>query len=422
MLSGSVVSSSSNAGTRVGLPAAMRSRSCSSSEEPSTASTEVCAELDRGPIGPNPPMDDESTPAPAPIQPGPSNDADSDDAGARRDGEPVSLFAIARAAARSKTSSPTMSCPSSPSSSPPKNSARIPPRRRSAPASCVAVSAAALRSSARALAWNARRISSSSRAFRLSSSSRASADISSASDGPRVPRGLAGVLHGTRRRRRSSSHRRLERRAGPRRRAREDEGPSRRGRPSRVTSSESAFRGTEKRTSSRVSSRREGDSRDRAKPPRLPPRADLQPTGSAAREERDPTPPRRRCSRRTRAAGTGGPTLRRPRRCPSRRRQTPHPPFRPRRGWKSLSPATSGAWIAQPSRRRSPRPRLVVRERLDRLDGRVHGAISRRRAADFFVWRTSGPLVGDLGPETPERSRDPRAPSRRSSRVRSLSR
>ena len=25
-------------------------------------------------------------------------------------------------------------------------------------------------------------------------------------------------------------------------------------------------------------------------------------------------------------------------------------------------------------------------------------------AADFFVWRTSGPLVGDLGPETPERS------------------
>ena len=30
-------------------------------------------------------MDDESAPAPAPIQPGPSNDADSDDAGARRD-------------------------------------------------------------------------------------------------------------------------------------------------------------------------------------------------------------------------------------------------------------------------------------------------------------------------------------------------
>ena len=42
-------SSSSNAGTRAGLPAATRSRSCSSSEEPSTASTEVCAELDRGP-------------------------------------------------------------------------------------------------------------------------------------------------------------------------------------------------------------------------------------------------------------------------------------------------------------------------------------------------------------------------------------
>ena len=70
VLSGSVVSSSSNAGTRVGLPAAMRSRSCSSSEEPSTASTEVCAELDRGPM-PKPPKDDES--APAPIQPGPSN-------------------------------------------------------------------------------------------------------------------------------------------------------------------------------------------------------------------------------------------------------------------------------------------------------------------------------------------------------------